>query len=577
MKIATKKLLNGKAPGTDAIPAEIFKNGGSELTMRLTELFNLMLQQESIPQDFKDASLIHIYKRKGNRRCCDNHRGISLLSIAGKILARVLLNRLLDHLESGLLPESQCGFRAGRGTVDMIFAARQLQEKCREQHQDLYTTFVDLTKAFDTVSRAGLWKIMAKYGCPDKFIALVRQFHDGMLVRVTDDGDSSEPIAVTKGVKQGCVLAPTLFSIMFSAMLSEAFRDADDGITIRYRMDGKLLNLRRLQAKSKVKEATVRNLLFADDCALNASSEPEMQLSMDKFSSACDSFGLTISTKKTEVMFQPAPRNAYTEPSITVKGEVLKVVESFAYLGSILSRSVRIDNEVDARIAKASTAFGRLRKKVWEGNGLTTRTKLKVYKAVVLPSLLYSCEAWTVYSGHAKKLNRFHLDSLWKILRIKWQDKIPDTEVLRLADLPSIHTILGKNQLRWSGHVSRMEDYRLPKRLFYGELSAGKRSVGGQYKRYKDTLKVTMKNFQIDPGNREQAALDRPTWRSLIRKGGIVFENNSIANAEKKRELCKQRQNSNLHLEDSNFACPTCGRKFQARIDLFSHIRTHQR
>ena len=100
--------------------------------------------------------IVHIYKKKGNRQSCDNHRGISLLSIAGKILARVLLNRLLDHLEQGHLPESQCGFRSGRGTTDMIFAARQLQEKCIEQHQDLYMTFVDLTKAFDTVSRAGL-------------------------------------------------------------------------------------------------------------------------------------------------------------------------------------------------------------------------------------------------------------------------------------------------------------------------------------------------------------------------------------------------------------------------------------
>ena len=302
-----------------------------------------------------------------------------------------------------------------------------------------------------------------------------------------------------------------------------------------------------------------------------------MQQSMNKFSSACDSFGLTISTKKTEVMFQPAPRNAYTEPSITVKGVTLKVVESFAYLGSILSRSVRIDNEVDARIAKASTAFGRLRKKVWESNGLTTRTKLKVYKAVVLPSLLYSCETWTVYSSHANTLNRFHLDCLRKIPRVKWQDKIPDTEVLRLADLPSIHTILGKNQLRWSGHVSRMDDYRLPKHLFYGELLAGKCSVGGQYKRYKDTLKVTMKNFHIDPDNWEQAAQDRPTWRSLIHKGGTVFENNRIENAEKKRELRKQRQNSDIPLEDSNFASPTCGRQFRARIGLFSHIRTHRR
>ena len=102
-------------------------------------------------------------------------------------------------------------------------------------------------------------------------------------------------------------------------------------------------------------------------------------------------------------------------------------------------------------------------------------------------------------------------------------------------------THIGKNQLRWSGHVSRMDDYRTPKRLFYGELSAGKRSVGGQYKRYKDTLKITMKNFQIDPDNWEQAALDRPTWRSLIHIGGMVFEDNRITNTEKKTELRKQR------------------------------------
>ena len=128
---------------------------------------------------------------------CDNHRGIALLSIAGKILARVLLNRLTAHLEKGLLPESQCGFRKDRGTIDMVFAARQLQEKCQEQNVDLYSTYVDLTKAFDTVSRDGLWRIMAKYGCPRKFIAIVQQLHNGMLARVQDNGDISEPFPVT--------------------------------------------------------------------------------------------------------------------------------------------------------------------------------------------------------------------------------------------------------------------------------------------------------------------------------------------------------------------------------------------
>ena len=107
----------------------------------------------------------------------------------------------------------------------MIFTARQLQEKCQEQYVYLYMTFVDITKAFDTVS--GLWKIMAKFGCPPRFIAMVRQFHDGMQARVQNDGEFSKPFEVTNGVKQACVVAPTLFSMMFSVMLMDAFQDSD--------------------------------------------------------------------------------------------------------------------------------------------------------------------------------------------------------------------------------------------------------------------------------------------------------------------------------------------------------------
>ena len=149
---------------------------------------------------------------------------------------------------------------------------------------------------------------------------IVRQFHDGMMARVLDDGNASDPFPVTNGVKQGCVLAPTLFSLLFSAMLMDAFRDTSPGIPIRYRCDGKLFNPRRLQAVSKVKDTVIRDLVFADDCALNANNEQEMQLEMDGFSTACDNFGFTISTKKTEVMYQPAPGNPYQEPNITVKG-----------------------------------------------------------------------------------------------------------------------------------------------------------------------------------------------------------------------------------------------------------------
>nr|VZI44919.1 unnamed protein product [Spirometra erinaceieuropaei] len=363
---AVQQLSSGKAPGSDAIPAEVYKHGGPLLMDHLTALFQEMWRQGEVPQDFKDATIVHLYKRIGNRQVCDNHRGISLLNIAGKIFARILLNRLNNHLEQGLLPESQCGFRRHRGTTDMIFAARQLQEKCQEMRTHLYSTFVDLTKAFDTVNREGLWKIMQKFGCPAQFTQMVRQLHDGMMARVTDNGALSEAFAVINGVKQGCVLAPTLFSLMFSAMLMDAYRDERPGIRIAYRTDGHLLNRRRMNIQSRVSTATVHELLFADDCALNTTSKEEMQRSMDLFSAACENFGLVINTQKTVVMHQPPPSSATAPnaPQINVNGTQLQVVENFPYLGSTLSRNTKIDDEVANRISKASQAFGRLRSTV---------------------------------------------------------------------------------------------------------------------------------------------------------------------------------------------------------------------
>ncbi|XP_016345583.1 uncharacterized protein LOC107691490, partial [Sinocyclocheilus anshuiensis] len=443
---AISQMSSGKAPGSDTIPAEVYKAGGAVLVDKLTQLFQSFWNQGSIPQELKDASIVHLYKRKGNRQVCDNHRGISLLSIAGKILARVLLNHLTDHLEQGLLLETQCSFRKEGGTVDMIFAARQLQEKCQEQNRELCTIFVDLTKAFDNVSREGLWCIMSKFGCPDRFILMVRQFHDGMTARVLDDGKASEAFPVTNGVKQGCVLAPTLFSMMFSAMLSDAFQNSSLGVSLRYRTDGKMFNLRRLQAVTKIKETVLRDLLFADDCALNAGSEQEMQASTDKFTAACDNFGLLINTKKTEVMHQPAPKAQYQEPTITVKGQKLQAVDLFTYLGSTFSRAVTIDIEVNCRIAKTSSTFGGLRTNVWDRRGISLATKLKVYRAVVLTTLMYASETWTVYRRHARQLNHFHTTCLCRLLRIRWQDKVPDTEVLSRAGMPSVHTLLMKAQ-----------------------------------------------------------------------------------------------------------------------------------
>ena len=137
--------------------------------------------------------------------------------------------------------------------------------------------------------------------------------------------------------------------------------------------------------------------------AKGAATEVKMQKCVDQVSDSCDNYDLTISIKTTEVVYQPAPGKPYKEPTITLKGQRLQVVDKFTYLGSTLSRVVHNDDEVGARIA--SLAFGRL--------------------------------------------------------KIKWQDRIPDTEVLKRAGMQSEHTFLKLAQLRWTGHVTRMHEERL--------------------------------------------------------------------------------------------------------------------
>jgi hypothetical protein len=572
---AIKQISSGKSPGEDSIPPEIYKEGGKQLVRRLTGLFLKIWDKESVPQDFKDASIVHIFKRKGDRACCDDHRGISLLSIAGKILARVLLNRLTAHVNlHEVLPESQCGFRAGRGTADMIFAARQIQEKCQEQHQDLYMVFIDLTKAFDSVHREGLWKILKKIGCPQKFVNIIRSFHDGMRGCVLDNGETSAPFTITSGTKQGCVLAPLLFSIFLSMMLLVAFKDCDLGVPIQFRTDGSIFNLRRLQARTKVFSAVVRDLLFADDCALVAHSQDSAQQLFDRFASSARRFGLTVSLKKTEVMLQPLNRKTCSVPSIRAGDTVLKAVDRFCYLGSVLSSVANIDNDVSARLAKASAAFGRLTKRLWNDHGIRLATKVAVYKAVVLTTLLYGCESWTLYRRHIAKLDQFHLRCLRKLAHIKWQDMTPNTAVLECCEINGIEAFLIAAQLRWTGHMIRMDDHRIPKRVFYSQLVHGSRTSGGQMKRYKDTLKANMKACDIPTADLESLVLDRNSWRTTCREAIAKFESNRIGLLKEKRQRRKLKAAATATTGD--FKCDVCGRTCGSRIGLFAHGRTHR-
>ena len=226
---AISTLKSNKASGTDGIPAEAYKFGGSLLEHQLHQLIIKIWMNEETPPDFRDAAIVTIYKKKGDRSDCGNYRGISLLTTAGKILALIMNNRL-EPLVEKILPETHAGFRTTRGTTDMIFTLRQLQEKCREQLKPLYIAFIDLTKAFDSVSRELLWKVLFICGCPAKYIRILRLLHDDMLFTVRINDSNCEPFQVKFGVKQGCVIAPTLFTISIAIIMYIIKNDLPPGI-----------------------------------------------------------------------------------------------------------------------------------------------------------------------------------------------------------------------------------------------------------------------------------------------------------------------------------------------------------
>ena len=271
----------------------------------------------------------------------------------------------------------------------------------------------------------------------------------------------------------------------------------------------------------------------------------------DCFSTAAKAFGLTISIKKTEVLCQAA-----LEPSIKIDGAVLKNVEDFTYLGSCLSSSGDLDTEI------LSTVQGHQR--IWApmDTSLTQATKLAVYRALVPSTLLYGCETWTCYRRHLIKLDQFHLR---RLLGISWEDRVTNQEVLCSSSMPAVEVLIVKAQLRWTGHLMRMEDNRLPRQIFCSELACGIRRQGGQTKRYKDFLKNSRRACDI-PGSILQYIVALVGWQPTT-EPPHVLEERRLSQLDIKRQARKEAKANPA----AAVACPVCGRTCASDFGLRSH------
>ena len=506
----------GKAAGEDQIAPELLKSGGTALRERLLKLFQLVWNEGSVPQAWKDAVIVPLPK-KGDLSITDNWRGISLLAVAGKVLARLLQNRL-QNLAETVLEDSQCGFRPKRGTIDMVFAARQLTEKSIEYRLPLYWLFVDLKKAYDSVNRDAMWTVLQKYGVPDRTIAVIRSFHVGMQAKVRVNGQFSEAFEVVSGLRQGCCLAPLLFNLYVNLILQQwRQKSGPGGVRIQYSAQLNLRQGKRQQHRDDP-SITITETQFADDLGIPATSRTEIVRTLHDLVQRFRAWGLTVSIPKTKLLVTQPPGVEVDRNDIHIGNATVESVTEFKYLGSTITCSNSLDAEIRARIDAARKTFWSLNHSVFQQRGLTVRTKERVYCAAVLGSLLYGSETWTPLSRQLQRMQSFHNGCVRAILGVsryqQWEERIQMGELHQKFGMQeTIESLIRRRRLRWLGHTARMEEQRMPRQLLQGRPQDGARPRCKPKRRWLDQVTEDMENLQL-LDSWGDVAQNRQEWRT---------------------------------------------------------------
>ncbi|KAK3509856.1 hypothetical protein QTP70_015863 [Hemibagrus guttatus] len=364
-----QQLIGGKAPGVDEIRPEYLNSLDVVGLSWLTRLCNIAWRSGTVPLDWATGVVVPLFK-KGDRRVCSNYRGITLLSLPGKVYSRVLERRVRPLVEPQI-QEEQCGFRPSRGTLDQLYTLHRVLEGSWEFAQPVHMCFVDLEKAFDRVPRGILWEVLWEYGVRGPLLRAVWSLYNRSrsLGRIASCKSDLFPVHV--GLRQGCPLSPVLF-IVFMDRIS-----------------------RRSQGPEGVRFGNHRisSLIFADDVVLLASSSLDLQHALGRFTAECEAAGMRVSTSKSEAMVLDRKKVACT---IQVGREVLPQVEEFKYLGVLFTSEGRMDREIDRRIGAAAAVMRSMYRSVVVKKELSRKAKLSIYQSIYAPALTYGHELWVM-------------------------------------------------------------------------------------------------------------------------------------------------------------------------------------
>ena len=487
VKEAIEKTRSGKAPGDDHINAELLKSDIGTSTSQLYELFNNVKEHCEVPSDWK-RSIITKVPKKGDLTICDNSRGISLLSVPGKIFGRILIERMRKGVDAKLRQE-QAGFRKGRGTTEQIFILRNIIEQSIEWQTSLYINFVDFSKAFDSLSRSKLWAILRNYGIPFEIIRLIQEIYEGSSSCVLDNGAKSEWFEVRSGVRQGCVMSGFLFNIAVDWIMRNVTEDKARGLRWKF-------------------TSVLEDLDYADDIALLSSTFQHIQEKTCKLSDVAAHTGLKINSKKTKIM----RLNNKCHDNVSVNNKDIEEVDKFVYLGATLTKTGGAGEDINRRISLARTAFLKL-DPVWRNAAISTNTKLRVFKSNVLAVLLYNSETWRITETDKNKLNVFQRRCLRKILRIFWPMKITNDELYIKARMTPVSEQIWKRRWNLIGHILR-RDVSNNMRVALTWTPEGRRKRGRPPTTWRRTVEKERNNLGWKSwASAELAARDRQSWR----------------------------------------------------------------
>lgn len=374
--------------------------------------------------------------------------------------------------------------------MEQIFNLRLLSEKYSQHQQDIYHMFIDFKKAFDRVWHAALWDTMKMYNINHKLISLIQNLYKDATSAVISNGSIGEWFRTTVGVRQGCLLSPTLFNIFLERIMTEALKNHEGSISIGGRK--------------------ISNLRFADDIDAMAGSEEELAQLAGNIDGASKQFGMEISAEKTKLMVNNASKSA---PNITLSGgEKLETVDKFKYLGSIISEQGS-KPEILARIAQSIAGLTKL-KPLMSSKSLPLTSKVKLTRTLAQSIFLYGCEAWTLNKDLERRIQAFEMRCYRKILNISYKDHVTNNVVRdRITNAIGPHlpllSIVRRRKLDWFGHTVRSSG--LTKVVLQGTVN-GARKIGRQKKRWESNImEWTGLSFEACM----RAAENRKEWRRI--------------------------------------------------------------